>query len=744
MNILGISAFYHDSAAVLIKDGRIAAAAQEERFSRKKHDLSFPRQAISFCLSNSNLTMEDIDYVVYYEKPFLKFERLLETYLSCAPKGLQSFVTAMPVWLKEKLFLKQLLKRELSVLAEGNKYSLPKILFTEHHEAHAASAFFPSPFEKAAILCLDGVGEWTTTSVWVGDSNLLKPQWQIDFPHSLGLLYSAFTYFCGFKVNSGEYKLMGLAPYGEPLYVRKIMDNLIDIKDDGTFRLNMQYFDYATGQRMINKGFEALFDGPPRIPESRITKREMDIACSIQEVTEEIILRLVRSIYSEFKIDSLCLAGGVALNCTANGRLLKEGPFQRIWIQPAAGDAGGALGAALAAWYQYLGNTRKIAADAMQGCFLGPSYSKDEIRYFLNSIGARYNEMEDDELFLRAAELLEKEKVVGWFSGKMEYGPRSLGNRSIIADARNPDMQSILNLKIKYRESFRPFAPAVIEEDAKDYFDIDIPTPYMLFVAPVRKGLCKEVESEKVNSLQERLSCVRSTIPAVTHINYSARVQTVNETTNPKFYRLLKAFKSRTACSVLINTSFNVRGEPIVCSPSDAYNCFMRTEMDYLVIENFLLDKGDQPQRLSIDNGAAKKKLKGDADDCSKIASLRRFGLLMSGSLSILFGILIPYIYGYSLQKWPVIVAAMLTFLSLVYPLSLRPLQKIWMRVGFFLGRWNSYIILSIVFFSIFTPIGLLMRMFGYDPLCRRFERHSSTYRKSSVSRQNRHMEVPY
>jgi carbamoyltransferase len=597
MNILGISAYYHDSAAALLRDGEIVGAAQEERFSRKKHDARFPEGAINSCLSQGGITLADVDEVVFYDKPMVKFERLLETYLTYAPRGFRSFVAAMPVWLKEKLYLKATLKRQLAALGDMKEKQLPALLFAGHHQSHAASAFFPSPFEKAAVMCLDGVGEWATTSVWLGDGHTLIPQWELDFPHSLGMLYSAFTYYTGFKVNSGEYKLMGLAPYGEPKYVDLILEHLIDLKDDGTFRLNMDYFNYATGLTMTNKRFAELFGSPARTAESAISQKEMDIARSIQEVTEEVVLRLARTIHKEQGTEYLCMAGGVALNCVANGRILREGPFKDIWIQPAAGDAGGALGAAMIAWHEYHDKPRTVNGhDAMLGSYLGPRYQSNEIREQLDAQGAVYRELGDDELSDRLSAVLAEEKVVGWFQGRMEFGPRSLGGRSIIGDPRSAKMQSVMNLKIKYRESFRPFAPAVLAEDVSEYFDLDRPSPYMLIVAPVKESLRTPMTAEQQQLFGiEKLNVPRSQIPAITHVDYSARVQTVHAQSNPKFHALLEKFKERTGCSVLVNTSFNVRGEPIVCTPEDAYRCFMRTEMDYLVVENFIMAKTDQP-----------------------------------------------------------------------------------------------------------------------------------------------------
>lgn len=596
--ILGISAYYHDSAACLVNDGHIVAAAQEERFSRKKHDARFPAHAIRYCLQAGGISLEQLDCVAFYEKPFIKFERLLETYLAFAPKGLTSFWQAMPVWLKEKLFLKNMLKKELgSILGTKQSKQLPQLVFPEHHESHAASAFYPSPYNRAGILCMDGVGEWATTSTWIGKENTIMPLWEIPFPHSLGLLYSAFTYYTGFKVNSGEYKVMGLAPYGEPKYVKTIYDHLLDLKPDGTFRLNMKYFNYCTGLTMTNEKFDALFGGPPRKPETRLTQRDMDLARSIQEVTEEVMLRLGRTVRRETGMDYLCLAGGVALNCVGNGRLLREGPFRGIWIQPAAGDAGGAVGAALAAYHQLLGNLRTIygSRDAMQGSYLGPFFSNQEIATYLDSISAPYGLLDDDRLFDTVAHELANEKVVGWLQGRMEFGPRALGGRSILGDPRSPHMQSVMNLKIKYRESFRPFAPAILRERVRDYFDLDVDSPYMLLVAPL-KAQRQVPLNESQRSLWgiDLLNVPRSDIPAVTHVDYSARIQTVHEDTNPRFFRLLKAFESKTGCPVLVNTSFNVRGEPIVCTPEDAYRCFMRTEMDILVMENCILYKAKQ------------------------------------------------------------------------------------------------------------------------------------------------------
>ena len=596
--VLGISAYYHDSAAALLVDGRIVAAAQEERFTRKRHDSRFPANAARYCLREGRTEVEQLDAVVFYDKPLVKFERLLETYVSFAPAGLRSFTAAMPVWLKDKLFLKKTLRGELARLASPGA-ALPKLLFTEHHQSHAASAFFPSPFDRAAVLCLDGVGEWATTSAWLGEGNSLRPLWEIDFPHSLGMLYSAFTYYTGFRVNSGEYKLMGLAPYGEPKYASLILERLLDLKADGTFRLDMRYFEYCTGLTMTNRRFDELFGGPPRAPESKITQRELDLAASIQQVSEEIVLRLARTLKQETGERYLCLAGGVALNCVAIGRVLREGPFDDVWVQPAAGDAGGSLGAALCAWHEYLGAPRRApSGDAMEGAYLGPAYDRVQVREALDREGAVYVELDEAELPARVAAMLEAQQVIGWFQGRMEFGPRALGSRSILGDPRNPAMQSVMNRKIKHRESFRPFAPAVLAEDAFEYFELDRPSPYMAIVAPIRPGQRVPLTSDdrRLGGLDQRLA-TRSRLPAITHVDYSARIQTVHRETNPRFHQLLREFKARTGCGVLVNTSFNVRGEPIVATPDDAYRCFMRTELDCLVAENFVALKREQPAR---------------------------------------------------------------------------------------------------------------------------------------------------
>ena len=598
--ILGISCFYHDSAAALICNGEIISAVQEERFTRKKHDPGFPKNAISYCLESNNIDLSDIDLIVYYEKPLLTFERLLETYLAVSPRGVRSFIAAMQVWLKEKLFLKSQLKSEFKSLQTKpigkTPKNIPKLLFAEHHQSHAAAAFYPSPFKEAVILCMDGVGEWATTSTWIGKDNKIKPLWEISFPHSLGLLYSAFTYYCGFKVNSGEYKLMGLAPYGEPKYAELIKQHLIDIKDDGTFRLDMKYFKYHRGFRMTTGKFHKLFGEPPRYKETELKQFHMDLAASIQSVTEEIVLKIAKTLRKETGKRNLCLSGGVALNCVANGKLLKEKIFDEIWIQPASGDAGSALGAAFISWYQYLNNPRFVNSnDSMKGAYLGCNYSNKEIISYLEDIKAPYHSLEDKELFQEISKILDEGMVIGWFNGPMEFGPRALGGRSIIGDPRNKKMQSVMNLKIKYRESFRPFAPSVLEEDVSSQFEINNKSPYMLLVAPIKKELCKEMTADEMNLFGiDKLNIPRSTLPAITHVDYSARIQTVSNQTNPRYYELIKTFKEKTGCPTVVNTSFNVRGEPIVCSPQDAYRCFMRTEMDVLVLQNQLILKTEQ------------------------------------------------------------------------------------------------------------------------------------------------------
>lgn len=602
MHILGISAFYHDSAACLVRDGEIIAAAQEERFTRKKHDFNFPINAVNYCLKEAGITVEEVEFIVFYDKPFIKFERILETVLAYAPSGISQFIQAMPLWLKQKLWIPQIIQRELGY---GGK-----ILFSGHHESHAASAFYPSPFKEAAFLTMDGVGEWETASFGIGRDTGLQIQYYLKFPHSLGLLYSAFTYYAGFKVNSGEYKLMGLAPYGEPKYAGLILNELLDLKEDGSFKLNMKYFGYCNTLRMTNRRFGRLFAAPARKPETKISQKYMDIAASIQNVTEEIMLRMARHVHKVTGQDKLCLAGGVALNCVGNGRILREGPFKEIWIQPASGDAGGALGAALLIWHQYLGNKRVTdgRSDSQNGSFLGPQYSDEYIEEFLRKEAIPFSRLSDSELPQAVAELIAAGNVIGWFEGRIEFGPRALGARSIIGDARNPQMQSKMNLKIKYRESFRPFAPTVLRESVSDWFMLDKPSPYMLLVAGVRQE--KRLDTRDSAAGFDKLKIPRSLIPAVTHVDYSARIQTIERRDQPLYYDTINAFYKKTGCPVIINTSFNVRGEPLVCSPEDAFRCFMRTEMDYLVLGHYLLDKKEQ--KLSAEDNAWQKEFELD------------------------------------------------------------------------------------------------------------------------------------
>jgi carbamoyltransferase len=607
MRILGISAFYHDSAAALVKDGEIVAAAQEERFTRKKHDSRFPRHAVEFCLAREGVRLCDIDYVVFYDKPFLKFERLLETYTAFAPRGLRSFQMAVPLWVREKLFQKLLLQDELK--AFGDTFDFPnRMLFTEHHQSHAASAFFPSPFEEALVVTMDGVGEWATTSAALGRGNHLEIFKEIHFPHSLGLLYSAFTYYTGFKVNSGEYKVMGLAPYGTPRYARKILDNIIAVKADGSFRLNLDYFNYCTGLTMTNGKFDQLFEGPPRKPDELLTQRHMDLAASVQEILEEVVLRMTRSLAAETGAKNLCLAGGVALNCVVNGKVLRERVFERIWIQPAAGDAGGALGAALAAYYLFQAQPRHVngCGDRMKGSYLGPEFTQPEIEQRLSATGARFTTLGDNDLLDACVDALAAEKALGWFQGRMEFGPRALGARSILGDPRSPKMQSMLNLKVKFRESFRPFAPSILREHVAEWFEFDDDSPYMLLVADVVERRRKPMtpEQQKLFGI-EKLNVPRSDIPAVTHVDYSARIQTVHSETNPRYHALLRRFYERTGCPVLVNTSFNVRGEPIVCTPEDAFRCFMGTNIEVLLVGHCFLRKEEQDPKLAQDYKAA-------------------------------------------------------------------------------------------------------------------------------------------
>ena len=606
MRALGISAFYHDSAAALVEDGRIVAAAQEERFSRKKHDPSFPSGAIQYCLEEGGVSLDEIDHVVFYDKPFLKFERLLETYLAMAPRGFRSFRMAIPVWLREKLFQKSLLRRELKKFGEDFDWQ-NRLLFCEHHLSHAASAFFPSPYEKAVVLTMDGVGEWATTSAAIGNGSQLDIFEEIHFPHSLGLLYSAFTYYTGFKVNSGEYKVMGLAPYGEPKYAQLILDNIVDLKPDGSFRLDMSYFDYCTGLTMTNERFSKLFGTPVRGPDQLLTQFHMDIAASVQAVLEEAVLRLTRALAKQTGMRNLCLAGGVALNCVANGKVQRDGCFDNIWIQPAAGDAGGAVGAALAAVHLYAQLPRSVnGRDSMAGALLGPSYTQPEIERQLSAAGARFSVLTEGAMVDTTADALAKQQAVGWFQGRMEFGPRSLGARSILGDPRSAAMQHNLNLKVKYRESFRPFAPSVLREDVADWFELDADSPYMLIVADVLKSRQRTMTAAEAALFGiDKLNVARSEIPAATHVDYSARIQTVHADTNPLFHRLLTNFKQRTGCPVLVNTSFNVRGEPIVCTPEDAFRCFMGNELELLVVGNCVMEKAAQDQSLKQDYSSA-------------------------------------------------------------------------------------------------------------------------------------------
>jgi carbamoyltransferase len=748
VNILGISAFYHDSAACLVRDGEIIAAAQEERFSRKKHDAGFPRHAIDYCVREAGLAnASQFDLVAFYEKPFLKFERLLSTYLACAPRGWRSFLKAMPVWMKEKIWLKATLREELQF--EG------PIIFPEHHESHAGSAFFPSPFERAAVLTIDGVGEWTTTSVGRGEGNKVELLEEVRFPHSLGLLYSAFTYYLGFRVNSGEYKVMGLAPYGEPKFRDLILSELIDLKPDGSFRMNLRYFDFMAGLTMTNRAFERLFGGPPRKPETQLNQRHMDLARSIQVVAEEVMLRMARHAHELTGERHLCLAGGVALNCVGNGRILREGPFEKVWIQPAAGDAGGALGAALLGWHHYHNQPREISrkGDAQHGSFLGPACEPAE---FLRREAIPHVELSEDDLMSRTAELLEDGKVVGWFQGRMEFGPRALGNRSILGDPRRSDMQEKLNLKIKFRESFRPFAPSVLEERVGDCFELIEASPYMLLVAPVKEtlrlnGAGSRLPASHAEATRRRVDGAgsdfaatlkqrRSTLPAITHVDYSARVQTVSAADNPSFHGLLSAFEQRTGCPVLVNTSFNVRGEPPVCTPEDAYRCFMKTEMDYLVLGNCLVDKTKIGQDASRSGGFQTADLKKTAIwksplleefrklDCS-IPALRRFAFSIAALLISLGGFML---WRHRAVGWPLLSLALLLFATAVLaPGSLRFVYRPWMMLALFLGSIASKIMLTLAFFLVVTPVGLLQRFFGKRVFEFGFLAHQMTYWKA-------------
>jgi carbamoyltransferase len=703
-DILGISAFYHDSAACLLRDGEIVAAAQEERFTRRKGDATFPAHAIDYCLKAGGIAASDLAFVAFYDKPVLKFERILETYLAVAPAGFRSFLAAGPLWIKDKLHMDRQLRDALG-------YAGP-VLYAEHHESHAASAFFPSPFEEAAILTMDGVGEWATASYGVGRGSTIELHKELRWPDSLGLLYSAFTYHTGFKVNSAEYKVMGLAPYGEPNYVDVIYRELLDLEEDGSFRMDQRYFDYLGGLRMTSRAFDRLFGGPARVPESRLTQREMDLARSVQEVCEEIMLRMARTVHRETGQENLCLAGGVALNCVGNGRLLREGPFKRLWIQPAAGDAGGALGAAELVWHRHLARPRAVTPgrDAMRGAYLGPEFTAEEIEQTLRALGAVYRRLERQELLTRVAELLADEKVVGWFDGRMEFGPRALGARSILGDPRSPRMQARINLKIKFREGFRPFAPSVLRERLSDYFELDCDSPYMLLVAPVRKERTIPMTAEQ-RALWglDKLNVARSDIPAVTHVDYSARIQTVTRDTNPDYYDLIRAFAARTGCGVLVNTSFNVRGEPIVCTPADAYRCFMRTQIDHLAVGPFLLDRAAQP--VQSDRGAAEP-----AAAPARPGEDRRFALVVGAAFLVLAGLLLWRGRTAGAAALGAVGAALVAA-GVVIPRALAPLRRIWMRLAELMSRITTPVFLGVVYFFVFTPAGLLMRLFGHDPL---------------------------
>jgi carbamoyltransferase len=749
MYILGISAFYHDSAATLLRDGIPIAAAQEERFSRLKHDYRFPNQAIDYCLREAKISPSDLEYIAFYDKPFLKFERILDSYLHYAPKGIPSFIKAMPIWIKQKIWTKSLIQEALPGF-DG------KILFPEHHRSHAASAFFPSPFSDAAIITTDGVGEWTTTSVGFGKGNSITLLKELQFPHSLGMLYSAFTYYTGFKVNSGEYKVMGLAPYGEPKYVQTILDNLIDVKEDGSFQLNLDYFNFPVGLTMTNRNFNRLFGGPPRKPESRITRKEMDMARSVQEVTELILERMSRHAKAETGADYLVLAGGVALNCVANGKLLRNIDYKDIWIQPAPGDAGGALGAGLTVWYEYLENPRKVrqGQDSQQGSYLGPAFNNSQIKEFLDLHKIPYRRLGDSEVIEKTAALLTQEKVIGWFQGRMEFGPRALGARSILGDPRSPEMQRKMNLKIKFRESFRPFAPSVLEDAASEYFKLDRPSPYMLFVADVAQNKRRLLnhEEQQLRGL-DKLNVVRSEIPAVTHVDYSARIQTVNKKNNKRYYALLKEFEKQTGCPLLVNTSFNVRGEPIVCTPQDAYNCFMRTEMDYLVMDNYLLDKTEQAdtqpgfarqipktekQYIEQESAAVNK------SKFSERTEWKKFGIGLSIILTIL-GTL-QWIRGITFFPVFYLIAVLTLMSGLLFPVALKPLYILFSYIGFALGWVMTRIILTALFLVILTPISLLSRLLGKKYLQLEFKKNKATHwkKRQEQNASKKHFEKQY
>ena len=719
MNILGISAFYHDSAACLVRDGEIIAAAQEERFSRRKHDDRFPRHAIDYCLREAGIAdSSQLDLVAFYEKPFVKSDRLFSTYLGVAPRGIGSFITAVPIWVKQKIWIKQILRDELKF--EGT------ILFPEHHESHAASAFFPSPFEEAAVLTIDGVGEWATTTIGRGAGNRVELLRELHFPHSLGLLYSAFTYYLGFRVNSGEYKVMGLAPYGEPRFRDVILSELVDLKADGSLRLNLQHFDFLAGLRMTNESFARLFGAPRREPEAELTQLHMDVARSLQAVTEEAMLRMARHAHEVTGSRNLCLAGGVALNCVGNGRILREGPFEKIWIQPAAGDAGGALGAALVGWHHYHDGARETRSeqDAQKASLLGPSFDPAE---FIERNSVPHEQLAEDKLMPRVAALLEARQVVGWFQGRVEFGPRALGNRSILADPRSPDMQARLNEKIKFRESFRPFAPAVLRERVADYFELEEPSPYMLLVAPVKSA--DQTPGGDAAGFGDRLRAVRSAIPAVTHVDHSARVQTVDERENPRFHSLLRAFEQRTGCAVLVNTSFNVRGEPPVCSVADAYRCFLRTGMDYLVLGDYLIDKRQQPPLAPEPVTRSRSSIAEDYERIDRSPSaLRRFGFTLAIVLAIATA--------FTFRRYPnvaltfAIASVLLGVAAQFAPAQLAAVHRVWIKLSLAMGWVMTRVILTLVFFLVVTPVGLLQRLVGKRAFDVAFRTHENTYWK--------------
>ncbi len=744
--ILGISAYYHDSAAVLLRDGEIVAATQEERFSRKRHDAAFPTHSVQFCLRQAGITLADVDHVVYYDKPLLKFERLLETHLATVPFGFPAFFKAMPVWLKEKLYLKKLLRDSLSELGQCDKKQLPALLFSTHHQAHAASAFYASPYDKAVVLCLDGVGEWATTTVWTGEGNQLTPLWQINFPHSAGLLYSAFTSYVGFRVNSGEYKLMGLAPYGEAKYADLILKHIIDLKDDGSFRLDMSYFNFASGLTMTSKKFHRLFGGEPRKPESEITQHDMDLAKSIQVVIEEIVLRLAKTLRRETGFENICLAGGVALNCVANGKLLEQGIFKNIWVQPAAGDAGGALGAAYLVWYQYLNQQREAPSqDSMQGSLLGTQYNDDEIEKILLSAGAVFKKHETESLLETVAQQLDKTQVVGWFQEKMEFGPRALGSRSILGDARSEKMQSVINLKIKNRESFRPFAPAVLQDKLTQWFEMKGNSPYMLFVAQLNKDKCFFWPEDTSIQGLAKLKQKRSQVPAVTHVDNSARVQTVSENSNHLFFRLLTEFEKQTSCPMLINTSFNVRGEPIVESPQDALYCFMKTDMDVLAIGSFILLKEQQPKKLveTIKPRAVIDPQSVVTTDVTPL-QLRQFALIMGLMFTLIFGWLIPWIGDSGFNTNVLFFTVPWVIWGFLLPKTLKPLHRGWMRFGMLMSWLSGPLILAVIYFGLITPMGLLMKIISSDPLSRKLDAKAESYRVKSEAIAAENLEKPF